>query len=366
MKKTIIIIIVVLGIIAVGSGVYFAWKNSRQILTPPSSGTPDIDYGAQQTVKNEKLKVVSDQPVFDYWVKTATSSGEGEIFYVNRDGLIFKIQNGAPETVSYEPIKNLQAVKKSKNGRLAIIKFGGSANPDFSIFDTDNNIWEPLNGATAADFSPDNKQIAYLESDGDLMVKNLNGSKQKAVKIVSINQNDFDLLWTIKDKIFLVSKPSYQYAGEIWAVDIKIKKLDLLAAGRGLMINWSPDGERGLMFKNTKGNSYEMNLIDKSGSALAKIESIVLPTKCLVLQSKMYCAVSQGHNSFNDPKLPDDYLKRAVYFKDAFYLFDITDNSSEFLFASNQPAIDALNLSLAGNNLLFINKYDDKIYSLEL
>ena len=116
--------------------------------------------------------------------------------------MISKIRNGAPEIVSYEPIKNLQAVKKSKDGKYALIKFGGSTNPDFSIFDTDNNIWEPLNGATAADFSPDNKQIVYLENDGDLMIKNLNGSKQKATKIISINQNDLDLSWLTKDRIF--------------------------------------------------------------------------------------------------------------------------------------------------------------------
>ncbi|MBI5079471.1 hypothetical protein HZB06_02255, partial [Candidatus Wolfebacteria bacterium] len=303
MKKIIIIFSIVLGIVAVATGVYFAWKNSKQILTPPSKNEiADIDYGARQEVKDEKLKIISDQPVFDYWVKTATSSGEPEIFYVNQEGLIFSAfggKNGAPETVSYEPIKNLQAVKKSKDGRLALVKFGSLTNPDFSIFDTDNNVWEPLNGATAADFSPDNKQIAYLESGGNLMVKNLNGSKQKAVKIVSVNQNDFDLSWVVKDKIFLVSRPSYQYVGEVWAVDLKTKKLNLLASGRGLMINWSQDGERGLMFKNVRERSYEMNLIDKSGSALAKIESIVLPTKCLVLQSKMYCAVSQGNNSFS-------------------------------------------------------------------
>ena len=369
MKKTIIIIAVVLGIAALGSGVYFAWKNSKQILTPPSNEAlnSDIDYGAQQNdVKNEKLKILSDQPVFDYWAKASSTSGEAEIFYINQDGLISKIRNGAPEIVSYEPIKNLQAVKKSKDGRLALVKFGNLANPDFSIFDTDNNIWEPLNGATAVDFSPDNKQIAYLENDGDLMIKNLNGSKQKAVKIVSVNQNDLDLSWLTKDRIFLVSKPSYQYTGEIWTVDVKTKKLNLFASGRGLMIGWSPDGERGLMFKSVNGRSYEMNLINKDGSALAKIESIVLPEKCLILQSKMYCAVSQGHNFFNDPKLPDDYLKRAVYFKDAFYLFDMIGNSSELLFASNQPVIDAFNLSLAGNRLLFINRYDDKLYALEL
>lgn len=51
MKKTIIIIII-LGIVAMVLGVYFAWKKSRQVLVPPVSNQRPTTNNLQPTTNN--------------------------------------------------------------------------------------------------------------------------------------------------------------------------------------------------------------------------------------------------------------------------------------------------------------------------
>ena len=64
--------------------------------------------------------------------------------------------------------------------------------------------------------------------------------------------------------------------------------------------------------------------------------------------------------------LPDDYLKRKVYFDDYIYEIDRQSNDLQLIYADAQKAIDAYDLTAAGNEIFFINRYDDRIYSLEL
>ncbi len=64
--------------------------------------------------------------------------------------------------------------------------------------------------------------------------------------------------------------------------------------------------------------------------------------------------------------LPDDYLKRAVYFKDFIYQIDVSKNSFLEVFSASELVIDAVNLRISSNKLLFINRYDSRLYSLEL
>ncbi len=78
----------------------------------------------------------------------------------------------------------------------------------------------------------------------------------------------------------------------------------------------------------------------------------------------MYCAVPEDMPS--GAVLPDDYLKRAIYFKDSFYQIDTEQNSITEILAATDPFFDAVNLALTDGKLFFINRYDNNLYSLEL
>ncbi len=391
MKKTIIIIGIILGVAAMGAGIYFAWKKSKEILTPPPLGQKPIVQNqnlpvvggepTQPAKKEVELKILSDQPIFDYWVYksaatstpiSSTSSApvilrQPEIFYIKEDGQIFKVKDGEDEVVSAESISNLQSVKSSADGKMVLVKYGNLANPAFSLFNVEAKVWQALPNISAATFSPDVKKIAYFEkTSGNLMIKDLFGAKPKTTKVLSLNQRDFGLSWILPEKILLVSRPSFDYESQIWSVDLKNKTLNSIASGHGLIINWSADGKMGIRFRTTEARVPEISLVNDGGNTVANLDFTTLPDKCFVSQSKIYCAIPQMHNSVQEPLLPDDYLKRAVYFRDFIYSIDMITNSFGAVFGGQEPAIDATHLGLVNNSLIFMNRYDNKLYGLSL
>ena len=390
MKKSIIIISIILGVIAMGLGVYFAWKKSRAILTPPVSNQQPTTYNQQPanlqttTGSQQRLKILSDQPIFDYWIYSTTTE---QVFYLNPEGKIFQIkEDGKAEAITSEPIENLQMIKSSSDGKWLLIKSGDFISPKFTIFNSETKIFELLpENITAAAFSPDGSaplttsgsKIAYLEKPGsnsvisNLVIKDLIGAKPKTVKVLSFSQKDFDLDWISAEKIVLIPKPSAFYQASAWIVDTKKKTINPLGQTgsispiNGLMIKWSRNGKVGLQFSSQpERRGSRLNLINEQGAIQAGLDFITLPDKCFISEPKIYCAIPKDIPA--KTILPDDYLKKAVYFRDAIYQIDINQNTITEVFTETEPAIDATHLNLVNNKLLFINRYDDKLYSIEL
>ena len=374
-------------------GVYFAWKKSRELLAPPVVQQPAAGEQQLPASAERKIKILSDQPIFDYWVyrpefgvvatSTATSTKtitrDSIVFYLNQDGLIFKVKEDAEdEAITPEPIDNIQSVKSSSDGKFALIKFGDANFSGFVIFNGETKVQEFLpENITAAAFSPNAKKIIYLQKQvgfktaSDLIVKELTGAKPKTVKILSFNQMDFDLDWILPETVILAPKPSTFSAVSAWSVDIKNKTfkplwpIDL----SGLMVNWSIDGRTdeklGLRFNSGKeGNKDSLIMINEKGEKRANFDFLTLPNKCFFAEPKIYCAVPLEIPK--DTILPDDYLKKAVYFKDFLYQIDVSQNSLSEIFSAPEPIIDATRLFVSNNQLLFINRYDNRLYSLEL
>ncbi len=366
MKKIIIIISVILGIIAIVFGAYFAWKKSKEILEPPIiDQRPIIDNQQQITLAEQKLKIISDQPAFYYWLTNSTTTAD--IFYINQVGQILKIkEDGDDEIISDRQIDNLQSVEANKDGGKIIVKHGS-----FEIYDLAKKIWQPLQNVSAAAFSPDGTKIAYLENTSanstlsNLTTKDLINAKLKPVKIISLNQVDFDLNWISANKIILTPKSSNLVEAEAWQIDIKKKTISPFANGDGLMINFAKDGSWGLKFSIDFQKKLKLELIDSSGVSKANLGFSALPNKCLVTLSNIYCAISESYNTIKAPALPDDYFKKAVYFSDKIYQIGINENNFSAVFSETLPIIDAANFEISNNKLFFINRYDNKIYSLE-
>jgi hypothetical protein len=154
MKKLTPIIIIV-AFLALGVGVYFGWQKAKPYLNPTQTPSPT----AEELLK-QKIKILSDKEVFDYWLNTSTSTTE--INYISPEGKIFKA-NDQNEVISNQVVDNLQAVKASYNGSMVLIKSGSSVSSTFNIFDLQKKVWQPLGtGVTAADWSPTEQKIIYL------------------------------------------------------------------------------------------------------------------------------------------------------------------------------------------------------------
>lgn len=386
-KKTIIIAIgaIILLAIAIAIGIYFAIKTTQQIseITSQIPISETIRPSERNAVK-PRLVIISDQPISFYWtvgdtltsvssLLNATSTQttlEKQIFYFNQNGQILLVKEKEDEIVSGRQIENIQNIKSSKDGNQIIVKHGIADSFQYEIFDVASKIWQILDNITAADFSPDGKQIAYLENiknsqANNLIIKDLEGKKKSTI-ILSLNQKDFDLKWLTSEKILLVSKPSALYQNEIWAVNIKNKTLTMFNRDTGLTVNWAKDGSYGLKFSANQKGEGALNLIDKEGVIKANLNFKTLPEKCAVTANKIYCAISYERTMIKEPFLPDDYLKKAVYFSDFVYEIDINGNNFKTIFDETDPALDIFDLSLFENKILFINKYDNKLYGLNL
>jgi len=364
MKKIIIIIIAVVFILAVAFGIYFGWKKSREILEPPITNQQPIIDNQQQAIAEQRLKIISNQSVSGHLINNAATSSQ--IFYFNQDGQILRIKaDGGEETISERIIENIQKIEASKDGKKAIIKFGDKNNQQFEIFDVEKNIWQQIRNASAAAFSPDGKQIVYFDGV-DLMVKNLFDPKQKTQKILSLSQKDFDLKWIASDRVLLLPKQSSLISVDIWEINLKTKALKIFARDKGLTVNFAKDNSIGLKFSVNDNGEGILQLIGNSGAIMANLNFLTLPDKCSVNLSKIYCAVPQSYNMIKEPVLPDDYLKRAVYSNDFIYELDLEKNALLPVFEENKQPIDAINFELLGNKLFFINRYDNRLYQLEL
>ncbi len=399
-KKILIITAVVLGVIAVGFGVYFAIKKAREIITPPEGSVPAgyfssgisggiLGISGISGEKKEKLQIMSDQTAFDYWTtgdflnKNATTTAtstilsdiSNQIFYFNESRQILKaVDNKEDEMISDRTIENMQSIEANKDGSLVIVKYGADNNsPLFEIFDISKKVWTVFENISALTFSPNGNQIAYLENSANsnsmsnLVIKDLIDKKPKTTKIISFNQKDFNLKWLLADKILLISKPSYQIEGEIWEVNIKKKTLKMFDSGNGLAVNWAKDASFGLKMTTDQKGSGTLNLIDNIGALKANLGFFTLPEKCLVNLVKIYCGLSQSYTTIKKPELPDDYLKKAVYYSDYLYEIDVATNAFSLIFSNPNFNIDFFRLSLFNNNsLIFINRYDNKVYKLNL
>ena len=138
MKKIIIILGILMAVAAMAAGIYFAWKNYKAVMTPPSLGERPVVENQQiggerqagaPAVAKPILKVLSDEPIFDYWIRTATSSLAGsttttivvsEILYFNPEGKIIKANEGEDEIFYSQTLENLQSVKASPDGKFEI------------------------------------------------------------------------------------------------------------------------------------------------------------------------------------------------------------------------------------------------------
>lgn len=369
--KNLKIIILVLGIIIIGVGVYFGF---RYFFSSPIN----IKEGVPTTTANNQMPQVttaSNNMVFDYWLNKKT----GEIFYLTDNGQIYKISSaGEEQGTGSRATGNLNYIKPSQDGSSLLISFGYPKNSTFAVYNTAAKNWLALPAnTTAAAWDPksDNRLI-YLKDGGNTSRLNfLTLSNGKSQELLQLSQKDLDLEWVLPDVIYLKERPSNKIGTSLWSYNLSSKTIEAVAKEEtGLVIKWVDNGKMGLKLSN--GLFF---VIDSKNKLLSLVDLLTLPSKCDVSSERleMYCAAPSLESlSTNIIKnLPDEYLKKDLKFKDTIYLIPIdllgqskllTLKFSLLNALPNNKPIDADHLEIFNNQLLFINRYDKKLYSLEL
>jgi hypothetical protein len=341
------------------------------------------------------FNIVSNEPAIDYFVDS-----RGGVTIIEPDGKIAAIANNNADTISPSKIQNIINAGFSYDGAKILVNFGDPKNPQTSVFDIKAKSWMPLPaGMVSPQWAPADYRIAYFRnnSDGTEALETLDASKVKnnIVAIMTLHIQDVSLLWLSKNKILFYDNPSIYTYGSVWFFDLQKKSVTpVITEQRGMEAVWSnTTTTMGIMFVgNTSQYGGRLQLVNGSGSKTEQLGFLTLPPKCLfnpfsVLETSgatrtaittiasstasssylaLYCGVPRDQNAFSSNKLPDDYEKMALFTSDNIYRIDTSNGSVVALFDDQNQNMDVSHVKIFNDSLFFVNRYDQKLYSLSL
>jgi len=370
MRKIITIIIGTVGILALGWLIYYL---INQAALPTAPAKPGEELSASQQLTGQ-LKIISQEPVFDYWIASSTQ----EVFYATSEGKITKADSAPNTYLSKQIIQNLNFILPSPDGQKIIAAFGDPHQPQFSIFNLASGTWSPLPlEIKSTAWSPEGKRLAAIISQNGQnnlvildLARYLSGDpNQKTKSLTTLVKNfslwDLKIEWLKPDEIIFSDKPSGSVMGSAWRLNFTKPAspnfMEVVSPGNGLMIKWLEEN-LGLKFQNQKSS-----LINWAGQTINNFSIMVLPEKCVLKSEFLYCFLFTPAGQ--KISWPDDYLQRSVYTADNLYklgLDNLTEPKLIFNPVTEEKIIDAAKLKIFGNQIFFINRYDNQLYSLEL
>lgn len=369
--RTILIIIIML--VLVGGGLYY-WLTSKQSEKiddapsavgylpvtedfPVSTSTAETPSDAERT----SIRLVLDTAVAGYWL----DESDRTLYALDDIGQILMLPYQGSQEIVYEGDgKTLLGVWPSLNGDMAIIATGSKAAPTFAVINviTRKRVFLPALTQSAT-WHPNGKDVVFLREED---AKNPAGvyvytvSRGTSTLLARLTMAGVKLGPYSSSAISMIEEPSLQRPSRAWSFDLGRKTLRQLApATAGLMASWSGSTEplHMLAFAPAIGLAQIAN-----GKITAFTDNIqTLPIKCALTSGLAYCAIPNAVPA----KLPDSYLQKAVYTIDSFVTLT-KEGVSSTLFnsqAEGQP-VDAVSLQKIGDSLYFINRYDNKLYSL--
>lgn len=397
--------------ILVVAGYYFRSRQSAPVSQPdqsgslPLSGSPaqtaapqtSLPDQSQQTTQTnvQKLNLVSQSQAVDFFVDKGSN-----VFIVQTDGKIVRVSGGKAEVISSGPLANIINASFSFDGKRIMAMIGGDpAGNKLEIFNTEDKTWRVYpNIVQSAAWSPNSHKIAFLSpgDSGALYLLDTDTPNVKPVMVVKILQEDMDLNWISPTRIFLSDPPSAGWNSSLWSFDMSKKSLSPVILDRlGLETTWSSStlGTGIAMFSNSNGQGGQLQLVDQNGKQIQDFTFLTLPSKCTfydkpvqtsgpsmspatTTQSKvplapktsltMVCGVPRDIQLLASSPLPDAYQKKALFTSDNFFEIDISAGSVKNIFNDNSKNVDSSAIKIFNQTLFFINRFDQKIYSLSL
>jgi hypothetical protein len=381
-KRLIRIISIILIIAGIGVGVYYLWiwLNAKGGVSGIISGevpttevvetttnattTAGTDIGTETTTQEpqvitQKLSVLINSPVFEYWL----SSKDNSLYFANLNGQIIKINNdGSRSLVSSQTLSDLHSLLSSADGSMVLAEFNYPELPSLSVFSASSTSWKPLPAGTiSAAFSPDSKTVAYTDQSA---LRTMDLATQKITEIQKMSQVGFKLNWLKPSEILFYEEPSIETINKYYSFNLTTKIFTNIIDGQfGVDIIWSKDAKQGIKLASIN-RIPKLELINEFGDTDVVFTFLTIPEKCLMESSKIYCGVPKNIRS--GIVLPDDYYKKKDYFADDIFELNLPTGKITKLFDGGEASIDASDLKIKDGALLFINRYDNKVYSLNI
>ena len=359
--------------------------------------SPENPLG-QPSVPTEKgaFGVVAQNPVDGFFVDP-----ENVILLVQPDGQVFKITKGEEVALSSSLVVDLIGSAFSFDGKKVFIVFGDQAAPQVSVFDIGTKTWQPLALGSvfpSIAWSPNDYRIAYLadkNGTSSLATLDVSNPKAKPQELLKLRLNDAVLQWVGPQQILFIDKTSSLSVGSAWSFDLKKKTLSLIIKDRpGLGIVWGESSPPGLTFTaELGGKGGKLNLIDGAGRTIRRLNFLTLSSKCSFFVEKIAgvapaststkstttaqsvplagktfldCAIPRDAQALDISPLPDAYQKKSLFTVDDFYRIDVQNGIVSALLKDSPQALDGSSLKVFNGRLFFVNRFDQKLYTIPL
>lgn len=310
------------------------------------------------------IKEVTQEPALAFWVNSKNNS----IYYVSSTGQIMKSRDaGKADVASNQELPGFHELIPSSDGSKAIASFYYPYSTIFAVFDTAANTWERLpEGVVAADFDPSGEQIAYIKHGQRPSLSILNLKTRQSREVLPIRYaGGGNLVWKTTNEIYLAGEPSGELPVELWLIDIAkraIRRVETLASSNMLML--ARNAPLGVSLQKSGAYGASLQLVYGNGNIITPLNFKSFPSKCVFAGTMLYCAIPRELPT--RVNLPEDYLKEKFYTADTLISYDTETGAEKNLFTDKEPVIDAEQLTVFGNRLLFRNRYDGKIYSIKI
>lgn len=358
--RTFIKISAILIILAgLGLGGYLLY---RSFSTSPQAPAPKAvaPGAAAATPTTSVVKAISQREVFDYWIDRKTNA----IYIVAPEGNIFRtFGDGREEEVSKQPLPGLHRATPAPDGSRMIAHFNYPAADTFALFDTASRGWLRLpEGTLVATFDASGQSVAYLRrANGRTALYTLALASNKVTELAPFAVSDGELRW-VGDVIQVIPPPSRDI--RIPALVYNTTKKTLSSFDAGTMSFADTTSDNGLRFyaANGGGTLFLANAALTYDSA--RLPFLSLPSKCAFAEQLLYCAVPKNFPA--RAALPDDYLKAKFFTQDSVVAYTVATGEIKTILGSAIGIFDADRLIVRGKQLLFKNRYDEKLYAVEL
>ncbi len=330
--------------------------------------------GFDQEFLSSQISPISDRSVLGVAIK-----GDKVLYYSQSDGQVYQsdFSGNNLEKISDSLLPGLVKVSwsPSKDKVISTVQLNHFSEKYFYNYQTDYS--KLLNhNIRCLDWSPDGNKIVYQYYNPQSGVNNISiadpdGANWK--NVFELRMENLIIEWIKSDEVLFTNKPTSKEAGDAYLLNIKNKELKRIIKDKfGLAVLVSPKGDK-LLFSETdnQGQESRLKVADLKDGSVQQLNFFTLPEKCVWSQDNrnLFCAVPRAIPE--TAKLPDDYHQDKIVFKDNFWkinldtqeiveLYQAKDSDSQFYDAQD------LNLPIMEDYLIFVNKRDGLLYSLDL
>jgi len=369
--KKIFIILIILLILVVGLLVVYNFLLKKEeptpSVTPPDTTTPT-------TSPTGPIKAISQESILDPVI-----DGQKVKYYLKNNGYVFESNfDGSDQTrISSNILTDLSKVIWSSNKDKVIAIFDDEGEVKKYLYDYQAGKSTLLNqDIRHIAWSPNEDKIAYQyynsqTEDSNISIADPDGSQW--TNVFATRMKNLIVEWPSSDQVAIRTKPSGLAQSIVYTIDLATGDFQkVISETYGLTVLWSPLGDK-LLFSETdnRGKNLKLKIADLTESTIQELDFVTLPEKCVWSQDNrtLFCAIPKTISTL--AALPDDYYKGLIIFADDFWRINLDVGEKIQIYATeNEEATsyDAKELFLSPleDYLLFINKRDDRLYSLEL